>query len=356
MLNKNKFKITIEEEDSLKSLDIVDPQNLFNDYYLAIEENDLIIYNFKTKQKVNTLKFHLSMITSIHLCKRQIFIDNNPLVSSKNIFIVVSSSLDKKIAMHKIIYANNIFKFELIAECEPTEDGINGIIQIENGQFIVSTRDQHIILFSNYIINNNFYKLYELIKPFPMEAVRPFEIKNNIVGIYWQFNDTANDDTMTDNDEWDKNHSNDGLFIYEIKNNEIQEIKNFKKEPSDYHSFIYLKNNLIIKDEIKFQKMISTLDRTNLSFINKLIFTDDNTLRWNFSPINHKFFIVVIWKREKPIKFKIYENKTFKKVFESESDKQYFLSKNNADYWGCSLYKLKKNEYLLKDLIIKIDY
>ena len=66
--------------------------------------------------------------------------------------------------MHKIIYENNIFQFELIAECEPTNNEINGAIQIENGQFIISTRDQHIILFSQYINNKNFNKLFEIQK------------------------------------------------------------------------------------------------------------------------------------------------------------------------------------------------
>ena len=61
--------------------------------------------------------------------------------------------------MHNILYENHLFKFELIAQCQPTKDEINGVIQIENGQFIVSTRDQHIILFSKYINNKNFQKI-----------------------------------------------------------------------------------------------------------------------------------------------------------------------------------------------------
>ena len=79
--------------------------------------------------------------------------------------------------MHKILYENNLFKFELIAQCEPTKKGINGVTKIENGQFIVCTRDQHLFLFSKYIINKNFQKLQEITKNWPTEALQPFEIK-----------------------------------------------------------------------------------------------------------------------------------------------------------------------------------
>ena len=254
MSNKDKFKITIKEDNYLSSLNIVDPQNLFDDIYLAIEENDLSIYNFKINKKLQTLKYHSKRINKFHLCKKPIFTDNIQLTPSNNLFIVVSSSLDQKFAIHKIIYNNNIFQFELIAECEPTKNDINGAIQIENGQFIVSTRDQHLILYSQYINNKNFDKLYEIEKPWPMDALCPFEIKKNIVGVYWQYDDAENDDTITDDEEMDKNHSNDGLFIYEIKNNKIQEIKIIKNEPTNYHSFIYLKNALIMEFYIKLKK------------------------------------------------------------------------------------------------------
>jgi hypothetical protein len=177
MSSKDKFKITIKEEDSLKTLDLVAPQKLFDDIYLVIEENDLIIFNFKINKKLQTLKYHSGRINRLHLCKKPIFIDDNQLTSSNNLFIVLSSSLDKKFAIHKIIYEDNIFKFELIAECEPTHGEINGAIQIENGQFIISTRDQHLILFSQYINNKNFKKLFEIQKPWPMEALSPFKIK-----------------------------------------------------------------------------------------------------------------------------------------------------------------------------------
>ena len=322
---------------------------------MVIEENDLIIYNFKINKKLQTLKYHSQRINRFHLCKSPIFIDNIQLTLSNNLFIVLSSSLDKKFAMHKIIYENNIFQFELIAECEPTKNEINGAIQIENGQFIISTRDQHIILFSQYINNKNFNKLFEIEKPWPMEALSPFEIKKNIIGVYWRYDDAENDETITDDEEMEKNHSNDGLFIYEIKNNEIKEIKILKNEPIDYHSFIYLKNTLIMEYYKNFNKQILTLDRNNLQIINNLEFTDDSRSSCDMSSFGSNFFIVAMWKKNEPIKFIIYDNKSNKKVYESETDKKYFLTENNFDCWNCALYKLKNNEYLLKNLIIKIE-
>ena len=353
MSSKDKFKITIKEENSLESLNIVDPQNILDDIYLIIEENDLTIYNFKTNQKLQTLKYHSNTISKIHLCKKPISIDNILLIPSNNIFFVLSSSLDKKFAMHKIVYKDNIFQFELIAEYKPTKDEINGVIQIENGQFIVSTRDQHIILFSQYINNKNFNKLYEIEKPWPMEALSPFEIKNNIIGVYWIFDDFENDEIYSDNDKVDKDHSNDGLYIYEIKNNKIYEIKILKIDPEDYHSFIYLKNVLIMKCYKKYEKLILTLDKINFQIINNLTYTDDFSQSFDISSFDNNFFILVIYEVDKPIIFKIYDNKTLKKVYESESEKKYFKDKNNV--WFYSLYKLKNNEYLLKNLIIKIE-
>jgi len=115
MENKDIFKITITEENSLKSLNLKSLQKLCDNIYLAFEGDDLIIYDFQKKAKLNTLKFHSHYITSIHLCKKPFFVDNNLLVSSNNVFFVLSASLDKKFAMHKIIYEDNLIKFELIA-------------------------------------------------------------------------------------------------------------------------------------------------------------------------------------------------------------------------------------------------
>jgi len=116
-----------------------------------------------------------------------------------------------------------------------------------------------------------------------MEAHHPFEIKENIIGVYWNFDDAENDETISDNEEAEINHLNDGLYIYEIKNDEIQEIKMIKKDPYHYHSFIYLKDSIIIDYFEGFKRKVFTLDKNNLQIINNLTFIDDNSLFWNMS-------------------------------------------------------------------------
>ena len=51
--------------------------------------------------------------------------------------------------------------------------------------------------------NKNFQKLKEIEKDYPMEAHQPFEIKENIVGAYWNFDDAENDETISDNEGGD---------------------------------------------------------------------------------------------------------------------------------------------------------
>ena len=151
------------------------------------------------------------------------------------------------------------------------------------------------------------------------------------------------------------NHLNDRLYIYEIKNDEIQEIKMIKKDPYHYHSFIYLKDSIIIDYFEGFKRKVFTLDKNNLQIINNLTFIDDNSLFWNISAFNSSYFVVAIWKEDKPIKFQIYEIKTLKKVYEWETDKIYFSNDNNGGVWDYSLFKINNNDYLLKNLIIKIE-
>ena len=188
-----------------------------------------------------------------------------------------------------------------------------------------------------------------------MEAHQPFEIKKNIIGVFWNFDLAENDETVSDNEEWMNNFSNDGLYIYEIKNDEIQEIKMIKRDPYHYHSFIYLKDSIIIDYFEDFKRKVFTLDKNNLQIINNLTFLDDNSLFWNISAFNCSYFVVAIWKEDKPIKFQIYEIKTLKKVYEWKTDKIYFSNDNNGYIWDYSLFKINNNDYLLKNLIIKIE-
>ena len=102
---------------------------------------------------------------------------------------------------------------------------------------------------------------------------------------------------MSDNEVWENNHVNDGLYIYEIKNDKTEKLKIIKKEPNNYHSFIYLKNSIIIECYINFERKISILDKNNLQAINNLALTDDNSLSWNISAFNSSYFILAMEKR-----------------------------------------------------------
>ena len=58
----------------------------------------------------------------------------------------------------------------------------------------------------------------------------------------------------------------------------MEKLKIIKKEPNNYHSFIYLNNSIIIEYYINFERKISILNKNNLQVINNLAFTDDNSL------------------------------------------------------------------------------
>ena len=104
-----------------------------------------------------------------------------------------------------------------------------------------------------------------------------------------------------------------------------------------------------------YDRKIFMLDKENLQIINNLSITNDNSLAWDISSFNSQFFIVALWKRDEYITFQIYEIKTLKKIYKLKSDKKYF-SNNNSNCYEYSFHKLNNNEYLLKNLIIKIEY
>ena len=97
----------------------------------------MIFFNLKLKQKILEIPFHIWYITNINLCTKPLIIDNKKKFSAYS-FYFLSSSFDNKFALHKISYKNlnyeNI-KYKLIVQCQPINDELNGVIQIENGQF-----------------------------------------------------------------------------------------------------------------------------------------------------------------------------------------------------------------------------
>ena len=73
-------------------------------------------------------------------------------------------------------------------------------------------------------------KLYEIKKEWPMQPESLFEIKNNFIGVGWEYDDAEADDTSVDEETANNNHKNDGLIIYLVNNNKIQEKKFFQKK------------------------------------------------------------------------------------------------------------------------------
>ena len=58
-----------------------------------------------------------------------------------------------------------------------------------------------------------------------MEATSVFEIRNNLIGVPWKFDDEEADCTYKDIKTIHRNHLNDGIYIYLISNNKIMQKK-----------------------------------------------------------------------------------------------------------------------------------
>ena len=172
MLNfSEKFKAILKVDNNIEKIERGCKIN--NDLLIAEEKNNIILYNINSKKKILDKsnpqkqlldKYHDNgSITSFHIIKRPLYIDNKQISFSNDSFYFLTSSLDKKFSLHQISYNNSTKEFsnyKLIAQCQPTKDEVNGIIQIENGQIVVATRDSHLILFSNKIQNGKFEKLF----------------------------------------------------------------------------------------------------------------------------------------------------------------------------------------------------
>ena len=109
--------------------------------------------------------------------------------------------------MHQISLNNSTNEYSdytLVSECKPTRDEINRVIQIENGQILITARDQSVILFSNNIKNGNFEKLFEIKQNWPMAPDSLFEIRKNLIGVSWEYDDAEADESY--NEEMEKDN------------------------------------------------------------------------------------------------------------------------------------------------------
>ena len=344
MLNPlGKYKINVREEKNNEYIKY--GYKLNENLYITEEKYNIIIFDFKLKKKILNIKFHEHSITSLHICKKVLYIDNKESTFTNNSFFILSSSLDNKFALHNI-YTNNLsFNYKLIAEHKPTNDEINGIIQTENGQILVATRDQTLLLFNNKITNGNFEKLFEIEKDWPMQVSTPFEIKNNLIGISWRYDDEEADETY-DSITYEINHSNDVLIFYFIDNNEIKEkkmLKNYSVFPEKYF-FVLLENKFILNYKIKGKKELGVFDLNNLEIIFKIEFD----FSCNIYPFNKKSFVLFYLKDNKA-KFNIYNISTMKSIQNCE------IETKHDPYIEFYLFPINIGEYAFKNLIFKIN-
>ena len=345
--SSEKFKANVTLEKNIENIER--GYKITQDLLIAEEANNIILYNLKLKKKILNIPFGNGRITNIHICKKPLYIDNKSITFSNDSFYFLTSSLDKKFALHHISY-NKLTpknsKYKLIAQCQPTKDELNGVIQIENGQILIATRDQHIILFSNKIKNGNFEKLFEVKKYWPLEAASIFEIRKNIIGVFWERDDEEADDCFTQ-ERFYKNHSNDGLYIYSVNNNKIIEKKALKfiaksftgliRAAKQKYSHIVMNDKLILKKNNE----IDVYNSNNYTPLFKFKF--DFGL-FNIYPFNEKYFCI-FYKEGNNAKIKLYNVNSFK----NDQNFEFFGKKYNSN-----LFPISNNEYLLDDVIITI--
>ena len=349
--SSGKFLINIREEKNEIINGIKVCLKINENLYIADENNDIIIFDIKSKKKILSINFHNKSITSIHICKKPLFLEKKELTFTENSFFILSSSLDHKFALHNIFYNNGSLNHKLIAQCKPTNDEINGIIQIENGQIVVATRDQSFLVYSNNITEGKFIKLYDIHKPWPMEARSLFEIKNNLIGICWEYDD-AEADLSYDEPTFELNHSNDGLAIYLI-DNKIKEKKVLSRILiSRKNAFILLEDKFILNyytPQFAFElniKGIGVYNLNNLEFMFK--FTYDY-FKLNLCPFNKKYFVLLYRESHEKNKEKIniYDSNTLKNIQSIE------IEIDTNPYKNC-LFPISTNEYFFNNYIINI--
>jgi WD40 repeat protein len=196
MLNSSsKYKADLKADKNIEKILIGCKLN--TDLLIAEENNNIILFNIKSGKKILAIPFHNKRITSFHIVKRPLYINNKLISFSNDSFYFLTSSLDKKFALHQISYNNSTKEYsnyKLISQCQPTNDEVNRVIQIENGQILVATRDQHLILFNNKITKGNFEKLFEIKMSRYKNAVTLFEIRNNLIGVSWEYDDAEADE------------------------------------------------------------------------------------------------------------------------------------------------------------------
>ena len=341
-----KYKANVNKE---KNLGIIRYGKKINKDLLIAVKNDnhkMILFDFKLKKKTLDISFHNSYISSIHICKKPLYINNKEITFTTNSFYFLSSSNDEKFALHEISYndlSSDYSNYKLIAKSRPTKDELNGVIQIENGQILVAARDQTVILFDNKIQNGKFVQLFKVKKKWAMEPTSLFEIKNNLIGVPWKYDDAEADYTIAERKNIHKYHKNDGIYIYLISGNKMIE-----KNRLRYKGFgrgLRHKSYFVVEDKLILVTFgnIFVYNLNNFEIIFKL--SSNDFIPWNIYPFNEKHFIV--FKNEgTKAKFILYNINTMKDVQTIE-----VVTQGNE----FNLFPISNNEYIFNNLIITID-
>ena len=84
----------------------------------------MILFDLKLDKKILDIPFHnRSYLSSIHIIKKPLYLDDKEITFSNNSFYFLSSSFDNKFALHQISYnnsTNEYSNYKLIAQCKPT--------------------------------------------------------------------------------------------------------------------------------------------------------------------------------------------------------------------------------------------
>ena len=150
-----------------------------------------------------------------------------------------------------------------------------------------------------------------------MDAMSLFEIRNNLIGVIWYFDDAASDLSFTEKDEKDyiHNHSNDGIYIYSVDNNKIIEKKKInilgqwnEHQSPEYliYSYVVMENKLILRNYLDID--IYNLNNYKLLFKQNIDWTG-----FKIYPFDEKHFILFDDLGRKAI-FKLYNINSMKNV------------------------------------------
>ena len=180
-------------------------------------------------------------------------------------------------------------------------------------------------------------KLYEIKKEWPMQPESLFEIKNNFIGVGWEYDDAEADDTSVDEETANNNHKNDGLIIYLVNNNNIKEKKFFqKKTVFGKFFFVLYEERFILKYYINQKYEIVFFDLNSFELMYKL--KVESNFYCFIYPFNKDYFVFL--KDDNEIKFEIYNCKTLKNVQSIKLN-----APSSLFYDEYKLFQINSNEY-----------